>query len=182
MKHRLKAGMVGGGRGAFIGAIHRMAMRLDDEIELVAGAFSADPEQSRLSGADLFLDPERVYPDYKTMASAEAKRAPGDRIDFVTVVTPNQLHFPVCTSFLEAKFNVVCDKPLTGSLAEALQLRDAVRRSRKVFVLTHNYTGYPMVKEARTLIRRGELGGIRKVVAEYSQGWLSTAIERAGQN
>ena len=173
--------MVGGGRGAFIGAVHRMAMRLDDEIELVAGAFSANGEQSRLSGEDLFLDPARVYPEYETMARAEGKRPCEERIDFVSVVTPNDLHFPVCSTFLEAGFNIVCEKPLTLTLSEALQLRDRVRASGKVFVLTHNYVGYPMIKEARSLISVGELGEIRKVVAEYAQGWLSGPIEREAQ-
>ena len=173
--------MVGGGRGSFIGAVHRMAMRLDDEIELVAGAFSSNAEQSRLSGEDLFIEPGRVYPNYETMALEETKRSAGDRIDFVSVVTPNHLHLPVCTTFLEAGFNVVCDKPLTLSLAEALQLRETMRKSGKVFALTHNYTGYPLVKEARELILAGEIGEVRKVVAEYFQGWLSTAIERDGQ-
>ncbi len=173
--------MVGGGPGSFIGAVHRMAMRLDDEIELVAGAFSANAEQSRRSGEDLFIEPGRVYPNYQTMALEETKRPAGDRIDFVSVVTPNHLHLPVCTAFLKAGFNVVCDKPLTLSLAEALQLRETWRKSGKVFVLTHNYTGYPLVKEAREMVLAGELGEVRKIIAEYSQGWLSTAIERGGQ-
>jgi predicted dehydrogenase len=173
--------MVGGGRGAFIGAVHRMAMRLDDEIELVAGAFSSRPEESRLAGEELFVRPERIYPDYETMAREEARRAADDRIDFVSVVTPNHLHFPICSTFLKAGFNVICEKPLALNLAEAVRLRETVRESKKVFVLTHNYTGYPMVKEARSLIRSGNLGEIQKVVAEYSQGWLSWPIERDGQ-
>src|SRR5690349_12826392 len=133
MQRRLKAGMIGGGNGAFIGAVHRMAMRLDDEIELVAGAFSSSAEQSRLSGQDLSVDPGRTYPDYESMALEEGKRPRGDRIDFVSVVTPNHLHFPVCATFLKAGFNVVCDKPLAISLAEALELREIVRKSGKVF-------------------------------------------------
>src|ERR1051326_4264540 len=180
MKDRLRAGMVGGGRGAFIGGVHRMAMLLDDEIELVAGAFSSDVEHSRLSGKDLGLDPRRIYPDYLAMAAAEAKCPHDERVDFVTVVTPNWLHFPVCTTFLKAGFNLVCDKPVTLDLGEALELQKAVRENGKVFVLTHNYTGYPMVKEARTLVRGGELGEIRKVVTEYCQGWLHQPLERAG--
>lgn len=181
MKRKLRAGMVGGGRDAFIGGVHRMAMRLDGAIELVAGAFSSDPGKSRRSGEDLFLNPRRVYSDFKTMAAEEAKLPVGERIDFVSVVTPNRLHVPVCRAFLEAGFNVVCDKPLAFHLDEALALREVVRKSGKVFVLTHNYTGYPIVKEARALVRRGELGEIRKVVVEYHQGWLSNPIEREGQ-
>ncbi len=181
VKRRLKAGMVGGGRDAFIGGVHRMAMRLDGEIDLVAGAFSSDPEKSRLSGEKLRLDPRRVYPDYRTMATAEAKLPPNERIDFVSVVTPNWTHTPVCEAFLEAGFHVVCDKPLGVNLTEAVALREVVRRTSRVFALTHNYTGYPMVKQARELVRSGELGVIRKVVAEYPQGWLGEAIDQQGQ-
>ena len=151
MKRRLKAGMVGGGRDAFIGGVHRMAMRLDGKIDLVAGAFSSNPEKSKLSGEDLFLDPKRVYADYRTMAAEEAKLPVGERIDFVSVVTPNRTHVPVSKAFLEAGFNVVCDKPLAFNLEEALSLREVVKRTGKIFALTHNYTGYPMVKQAREL-------------------------------
>jgi predicted dehydrogenase len=174
-------GMVGGGRDAFIGNVHRMAARLDGEIELVAGAFSSNPEKAKRSGEDFFLDPWRVYPDYQTMAQAETRLPAGQRIDFVSVVTPNHLHFPVATAFLEAGFNVVCDKPMTFDLKEALTLRDLVKRCGKVFAVTHNYTGYPMVKEARELVRRGALGTILKVIAEYSQDWLRGPIDVAGQ-
>lgn len=177
MKRSLKAGMVGGGPEAFIGGVHRMAMRLDGEIELVAGAFSAAAEKSRLFGEELLLDPARVYPDYKIMADKEAKLPVGERIDFVTVVTRNRMHVPICRAFLEAGFHVVCDKPLAVNLEEALALREVVRQTGLLFALTHNYTGYPLVKQARALVRKGELGKIRKVVAEYSQGWLSQAIE-----
>ena len=166
-------GMVGGGRDAFIGGVHRMAARLDGKIDLVAGAFSANAEKSRLSGEDLGLDPKRVYADYETMAKTEASLPEDQRIDFVSIVTPNNTHFPVAKAFLEAGFNVVSDKPMTFDLAEAIQLRDLVKRAGKVFALTHNYTGYPMVKEAREMVRKGELGKILKVVAEYPQGWLS---------
>ena len=158
-----------------------MAIRLDGRIDLVAGAFSSNPEKSRLSGEDLLLDPKRVYSDYKTMAADEAKLPFGERIDFVSIVTPNRMHVPVATAFLEAGFNVVCDKPLAFNLEEALALREVVRRSGKVFALTHNYTGYPMVKEARELVRRGELGDIRKVITEYPQGWLSKPLDFEGQ-
>jgi predicted dehydrogenase len=173
MKQKLKMGMVGGGRDAFIGGVHRMAARLDGKIDLVAGAFSANAEKSRLSGEDLGLDPKRVYADYETMAKTEASLPEDQRIDFVSIVTPNNTHFPVAKAFLEAGFNVVSDKPMTFDLAEAIQLRDLVKRAGKVFALTHNYTGYPMVKEAREMVRKGDLGKILKVVAEYPQGWLS---------
>jgi predicted dehydrogenase len=172
--------MVGGGRDAFIGGVHRMAMRLDGKIELVAGAFSSNPEKAKLSGEDLLLDPKRVYPDYGTMATEESRLPAGQRIDFVSVVTPNRTHVPVAKAFLEAGFNVVCDKPLAFNLEEARALRDVVRKTGKLFALTHNYTGYPMVKEARELVRNGELGEILKVVAEYPQDWLSKPIDQEG--
>jgi len=180
MTRKLKAGMVGGGRDAFIGGVHRMAMRLDGKIELVAGAFSSNPEKAKLSGEDLLLDSKRVYADYHTMAREESRLPAGERIDFVSVVTPNRTHVPVAKAFLEAGFNVVCDKPLAFDLDEALALREVVRKTGKVFALTHNYTGYPMVKEARELVRSGELGEILKVVAEYPQGWLIKPIEAQG--
>ena len=181
MKRKLKMGMVGGGRDELIGNVHRFAARLDGEIELVAGAFSADPEKAKRSGGDFLLDPKRVYSDYRTMAPAEASLPVDQRIDFVSIVTPNHLHFPVATAFLETGFNVVCDKPMTFDLKEALELRDLVKRSGKVFVLTHNYTGYPMVKEARDLVRRGVLGTVLKVVAEYPQDWLLSPVDAEGQ-
>ena len=174
-------GMVGGGRDAFIGAVHRHAASIDGQIEFVAGALSADPEKARLSGEDLLLDPTRVYASYEEMAQREAALPEDRRIDFVSIVTPNHLHYPVARTFLEAGFSVVCDKPMTHSLAEAIQLRDLVRTTGKVFALTHNYTGYPMVKEARAMVRDGKLGTIRKVVSEYRQGWLSTDLENTGQ-
>src|SRR5246500_1026737 len=181
MKRKLNAGMVGGGRDAFIGGVHRMAMRLDGKIDLVAGAFSSDPHKSRLSGEDLLLDPKRVYADYRTMAIEEGRLPAAERIDFVSVVTPNRTHVPVAKAFLGAGFNVVCDKPLAFNLEEALALQEVVKKTGKVFALTHNYTGYPMVKEARELVRSGELGEILKVVVEYPQGWLSKPIDEAGQ-
>jgi predicted dehydrogenase len=180
MKRKLKAGMVGGGREAFIGGVHRMAMRLDGQIELVAGAFSSNPEKSRLSGEDLLLDPNRVYPDYKTMVERELKLPVGERIDFVSIVTPNRTHVPVAKAFLEAGFNVVCDKPLSFNLEEALDLEKVVKKTGKVFALTHNYTGYPMVKEAREFVRKGDLGDLLKVVVEYPQGWLINLVEEEG--
>jgi predicted dehydrogenase len=170
-------GMIGGGRGAFIGAVHRMAAALDGQIELVAGCFSSDPEKSRASGADLWLDPARVYGSYQEMARSEAALPPGRRVDFVSIVTRNDTHFAVARTFLQAGFNVICDKPLAYNLAQAKQLRTLVRRSGKVFALTHNYTGYPMVKEARALVGSGRLGRILKVVTEYPQGYAITALE-----
>ncbi len=173
--------MVGGSLDAFIGNVHRMAMRLDGQVELVAGAFSSSSEKSRLTGEGLFLDPRRVYADYHTMAAAEAKLPAEERIDFVSVVTPNRIHAAVATTFLEAGFHVVCDKPLAFDLQEALALQRIVHQTGRVFTLTHNYTGYPMVKEARARIRQGELGDLRKVVVEYPQGWLSLPIDAQGQ-
>ena len=173
--------MVGGGPGAFIGAVHRMAAALDGEWELAAGAFSASPERSREQGRELGLDPARVYGDYRDMAMAESALGPeGGAIDAVGVVVPNRLHRPVATAFLEAGFHVVCDKPLTTTVAGARKLRDTVVRTGRVFALTHNYTGYPMAKEARRQVRAGRLGTVRKVVAEYAQGWLSDRLEDTG--
>ena len=180
-QRKLRFGMIGGGRGAFIGAVHRIAATMDGRAELVAGAFSADAKRSKLSGADLGLDPARVYGSYVAMAKAEAAMPAARRLDFVVIVTPNHQHFPPAKLFLEAGFNVVCDKPLGLSLAEAKALRRIVARTKKVFVLTHNYTGNAMVKQARDLVRAGKLGALRKVVVEYPQGWLSTALEKTGQ-
>lgn len=181
MKRKLKMGMVGGGRDAFIGSVHRMAANLDGQIELVAGAFSSDPDKSRLSGEDLYLDPARVYGSYEEMAEKESGLPEGERIDFVSIVTPNHMHFPVAKCFLEAGFHVVCDKPMTFNVEEAVELKAIVDKSGKVFALTHNYTGYPMVKEARELVRSGKLGRILKIVAEYPQGWLIKNIDEEGQ-
>jgi predicted dehydrogenase len=180
MKRKLRYGMVGGGQNAFIGAVHRMAANLDGQIELVAGAFSSDAKNSRTTGEQLFLNPARVYKTYEEMAKREAALPENERIDFVSIVTPNFLHAPVATAFLKAGFHVVCDKPMTLDLKEAKALREIVRKSGKVFALTHNYTGYPMVKEARELVRNGKLGTILKVVAEYPQGWLLDRLETTG--
>ena len=177
---RLRMGMVGGGPGAFIGDVHRRAACIDGDVELVAGAFASDAARSRRKGRELGLSPGRVYASYADMAAGERARPAGDRIDFVSVVTPNHLHFPVAMAFLEAGFHVVCDKPMTVTVDEARELRRAVRKSGRVFALTHNYTGYPMVKLARDLVRRGDLGPLRKVVVEYPQGWLATRLERTG--
>jgi predicted dehydrogenase len=173
--------MIGGGRGAFIGGVHRIAAAMDGKAELVAGAFSSDPERSKDSGADLFLDPSRVYGSYREMARAEAAMPADRRLDFVVIVTPNHQHFEPARLFLESGFNVVCDKPVTFNLDQARRLRAVVRKTGKVFALTHNYTGNAMVKQARELVAKGSLGVIRKVVVEYPQGWLAGALERTGQ-
>jgi predicted dehydrogenase len=180
LNRKLRMGMVGGGRGAFIGAVHRMAAALDGQIELVAGCFSADPARSKASGADLHLNPRRVYATFQEMAAAEAALPADQRIDFVSIVTRNNTHFAVAATFLEAGFNVICDKPLAYTLEEAKKLRAIVQRSGKVFALTHNYTGYPMVKEAREMVRAGRLGRIMKVVVEYPQGYAITALGNKG--
>ena len=179
MNRKLRMGMVGGGRGAFIGAVHRMAANLDGKIELVAGAFSSSPEKSKLSGEDFFLDPERVYDSYQDMAEKEAARE--DKVDFVSIVVQNHLHFDVAKTFLEAGFNVICDKPMTRTLEEARALRDIVDETGQIFCLTHNYTGYPMVKEAKRMVKDGEIGRILKIVAEYPQGYAVGDVEGDGQ-
>lgn len=179
LQRKLRMGMVGGGRGAFIGAVHRMAANLDGKIELVAGCFSSNPEKSRLSGEDLYLDPTRVYTSYAEMAAAEAALPVGQRIDFVSIVTRNDLHYAVAKAFLEVGIHVICEKPLAFSLAQAKELREIVKTSGCVFALTHNYTGYPMVKEARALVQEGKLGRILKIVAEYPQGYAITALNDA---
>ncbi|MFL2938343.1 MAG: Gfo/Idh/MocA family protein [Opitutales bacterium] len=176
MKRKLRMGMVGGGRGAFIGGVHRRAAALDGEIELVAGAFSSDPKKSALSGKDFYLKPSRVYASYQEMAEKEKALPENERIDFVTIVVQNFLHFEVAKTFLEAGFNVICDKPVTLDLEQARELRTIIKKSKKVFALTHNYTGYPMVKLARQMIRKGELGELIKVVCEYPQGYAITAL------
>jgi predicted dehydrogenase len=173
--------MVGGGKDSFIGAVHRMAVNLDGQVDLVAGCLSSSEEKARLSGEALFLATDRTYTSFTEMAKKEAALPEGERIDFVSIVTPNHMHLPVALAFLEQGINVVCDKPMTLTLDEAKTLRDAVQRSGKIFALTHNYTGYPMVKEAREIVRRGEIGKILKIVAEYPQGWLLDEIEATGQ-
>jgi predicted dehydrogenase len=177
MNRKLRMGMVGGGRGAFIGAVHRMAANLDGKIELVAGCFSSNPEKSKLSGEDFFLDPSRVYTSFEEMAKSEGALPPGERIDFVSIVTRNDLHFAVAKAFLEAGIHVVCEKPMAFSLAEAKELKKIVDQSGLVFALTHNYTGYPMVKEARAMVKAGKLGRILKIVAEYPQGYAISALK-----
>ena len=176
LDRKLRMGMVGGGRGAFIGGVHRMAAALDGKIELVAGAFSSNPEKSKLSGEDLMLDPNRVYASYQDMATQEAALPADQRIDFVSIVARNDLHYDVAKAFLDAGINVICEKPLAFSHEQGKQLAAAVKDSGKVFALTHNYTGYPMVKEAKAMVAAGKLGRILKVVAEYPQGYASSAF------
>lgn len=177
IQRKLRMGMVGGGRGAFIGGVHRMAAQLDGKIELVAGCFSSNPETSRLSGQDLFLEPTRVYHSYEEMAQREAALPVGERIDFVTVVVRNDLHFAVVKAFLKAGIHVVCEKPLAFSSEEGKEMERLVKASGLIFALTHNYTGYPMVKEARAMVKAGKLGKILKIVAEYPQGYAITALK-----
>lgn len=172
--------MIGGGPGAFIGAVHRMAAALDGEFELVAGAFSSSEEKSRQQGRELNLVDARVYGSWKRLLEREAGRPRGERMQAVVIVTPNALHYDMARRALELGFDVICDKPMTTTLEEAEDLCRRVRESGRMFVLTHNYTGYPMVKEARARVSAGELGRIRKVVVEYAQGWLATRLETAG--
>ena len=176
---RLRLGMVGGGQGAFIGAVHRIAARLDDRYELVAGALSSDPKRARASAAELRIAPERAYASFEEMAAKEAAR--DDGIDVVAIVTPNHVHHPAAKAFLEAGIHVICDKPMTTTVDDALDLVQTVRRTGLVFGLTHNYTGHPMAREARARVRAGELGAIRVVQVEYPQDWLTTKLEDTGQ-
>ncbi len=178
-KRRIRLGMVGGGPGAFIGAVHRIAARMDDHYELVAAALSSDPARSRSAAQDLHIAPDRAYGSYTEMAKAEGKRP--DRIEVVSIVTPNNMHYPMAKAFLEAGFHVICDKPMTTTLEEALDLAAIVRHTGSIFGLTHNYTGYPMVRQARQMIADGQLGKIRLVQVEYAQDWLATPLEQTGQ-
>ena len=176
---RIRLGMVGGGNEAFIGAVHRIASRIDDEYVLVAGALSSTPERAQASGRALGLDPARTYDDYVAMAKREARLKDG--IEAVAIVTPNHLHAPVAREFLRRGIHVICDKPLTASLPEAKKLAKAAADRGTVFVLTHNYTAYPMIRQARAMIAKGAVGKIRVVQVEYAQDWLATAIETTGQ-
>jgi predicted dehydrogenase len=180
-KRKLRYGMVGGGRDAFIGAVHRKAMALDGEYELVAGALSSDPKKAKASGSDLGLEPERNYGTWQEMLESELKLPENDRIDLVSIVTPNHVHFPVAHAFADAGIHVVCDKPLVHTSEQAKQLVKTVKKRDVVFAVTYNYTGYPMVKQARHMVQSGQLGEIRKVIAEYNQGWLATNLEKTGQ-
>ncbi len=176
---KIRLGMVGGGQGAFIGAVHRIAARIDGEYELVAGALSSDAARAAASAAELGIDASRSYASFAEMAKAEAKRADG--IEVVAIVTPNHVHFPAAKAFLEAGIHVICDKPLTSTLADAKKLAAIAAKSGKLFVLTHNYTGYPMVRQAREMVQKGMLGKLRLVHAEYPQDWLTEPIEQTGQ-
>ena len=171
----IRYGMVGGGQGAFIGGVHRMAARLDGQFLLVAGALSSDPQRAAASGRELGLDPERCYASFSDMAKAEAARPDG--IEAVSIVTPNHVHYPAARAFLDAGIHVICDKPLTSRLEDAKKLAQAAKSSGKLFVLTHNYTGYPMVRQAREMVANGLLGDIRVVHAEYPQDWMTEAVE-----
>lgn len=173
---KLRGGMIGGGPGALIGPVHRMAATLDGQADFVAGVFSSRPEKSKQAGQMLFLDPARVYDSYQAMAEAEAAKPPEERLDFVSIVTPNNTHFEIAKTFLDAGFHVICDKPMTFDLAQAKELERIANGSGRVFALTHNYTGYPMVKQARHVVRSGALGRVNKVVVEYPQGWLSAFL------
>ncbi len=174
---RIRLGMVGGGRDAFIGGVHRIAARIDDQFELVAGCFSSTAEKSLASAADLGVP--RAYASFAEMASREARRRDG--VEAVAIVTPNHMHAPIALQFLKRGIHVICDKPLTATLPEAKKLAKAAEASGAVFVLTHNYTGYPMVRQAREMVAAGELGDIRVVQVEYAQDWLSEPIEQTGQ-
>ena len=180
MNRKLRMGMVGGGPDAFIGAVHRLAALMDGQIELVCGAFSSRPEKSREAGNMLFLDPRRVYPSYREMIEKESQMSAEERMDFVSIVTPNHLHFEPAKLALEHGFHVVLDKPMTLTLEEARQLKDKVDQSGLILCLTHTYTGYPMVKEARHMVQSRQLGRIRKIYVEYPQGWLSMPLEKEG--
>ena len=177
---RIRLGMVGGGQGAFIGAVHRLAARMDDQYEFVAGALSSDAARSKASGEELGLAPDRIYTDFREMAKAEAKRADG--IQVVSIVTPNHMHYPAAKAFIEAGIHVICDKPLSLNLREALALEKLLGKKKDViFALTHNYSGYPMIRQARAMVAAGELGDIRLVHGEYPQDWLTTDLEKSGQ-
>ena len=181
MSRKLRMGMVGGGAGSFIGGVHRKAAAIDGMIELVCGAFSSTPEKSISSGKALYLDASRCYGSFEEMIQKE-KQLPEDvRMDFVSIVTPNHMHFPPAKLALENGFHVVCDKPMTLTLDEALALEKIVTKSGKLFALTHNYTGHPLVKQAKAMVANGDLGNIRKIQVQYLQGWLTTSLEATGQ-
>ncbi|ODT19358.1 MAG: oxidoreductase [Mesorhizobium sp. SCN 65-12] len=175
---RIRLGMVGGGKGAFIGAVHRIAARIDDQFDLVAGALSSDPTRAKASAAEIGIAPDRAYGSFEEMARAEAARPDG--IEAVSIVTPNHMHAPAAEAFLAAGIHVICDKPITTTVDEARELVELVKASGKVFVLTHNYTGYPMIRQARAMVAAGELGDIRVVQAEYPQDWLTERAELSG--
>jgi predicted dehydrogenase len=181
MARKYRFGMVGGGRGAFIGAVHRIAAQMDGKAEIVCGVFSNSRRKSLDTGMLLNLPADRVYRAYRDMFKIEAKLPEDQRMDFVVIATPNNMHYPVAMAALDNGFHIVCDKPMTLNLDEAINLAQKAERSRLLFMLTHNYTGYPMVREARDLVAKGKLGRIRRVVVEYPQGWLATRLETSGQ-
>lgn len=180
MERKLRMGMIGGGRGAFIGAIHRIALNMDGLVELKAGALSVDANEAIESGKDLFLDSDRVYTNYKEFFEKESQAPKDEKLDFVTIVTPNFAHFEPAMMALENGFNVIIEKPMTLTLEQAKQLKEKVKETGLVLCLTHTYSGYPMVKQAREMVKSGKLGKIRKVIVEYLQGWLSEPTEREG--
>lgn len=180
MDRKLRMGMVGGGKDAFIGAVHRIAAFIDGKIELVCGAFSVDPETSQLSGKELFVNPDRVYGSFEEMIEKEAELPESERMDFLTIVTPNFLHFAPAKLALLKGFDVVVEKPMTLTLEEALELQKIVEETGRTLCLTHTYSGYPMVKQARAMVKKGHFGAIRKVIVEYPQGWLSRLTEKEG--
>lgn len=180
MKRKLRMGMVGGGKDAFIGAVHRIAAFMDGKIELVCGAFSINPQVAKESGEELFVDPSRVYDTYEEMIEKEAALPADIRMDFLTIVTPNFIHFAPAKLALENGFDVVIEKPMTVSLEEAKELKEIVEKTGRTLCLTHTYSGYPMVKQAKAMIKAGHFGKIRKIVVEYPQGWLSRLSEREG--
>ena len=180
MNQRIKLGMVGGGQGAFIGAVHRIASRIDDRYELVAGAFSSNPEKSLASGKELGISADRNYKDYLEMASKESER--NDKIDAVAIVTPNHMHHPIAMAFIEKGFHIICDKPLAMNLKECEELVKATKEKDIIFALTHNYTGYPMIRNAKAMCEQGDLGNIRVIQAEYAQDWLTEDIENKSES
>ena len=180
-KRKLRMGMVGGGQGAFIGSVHRIAAAMDQQVDFVAGCFSRDFENTKTTGKQLYLNSARCYQTYREMAESEAKLPDEQRIDFVSIVTPNESHFPIAKSFLQAGIHVVCDKPMTYTLEEAQELVNIVEETGLVFALTHNYTGHPLVRHARHLFSSGEMGTVRKVIVEYLQDFLMYPHEKEGQ-
>ncbi|CAM5770719.1 oxidoreductase [Labrys miyagiensis] len=176
---RVRYGMVGGGEGAFIGAVHRLAARMDDDYVFVAGALSSTPEKALRSGEALGLDPARIYPDFQTMAQKEKRRKDG--IEAVSIVTPNHMHAPAAEAFIRAGIHVICDKPVTTTLKDALKLKKLAEEKGVIFAVTHNYTGYPLIRAAREMVKAGDLGEIRLIQVEYPQDWLTTNIEQTGQ-
>jgi predicted dehydrogenase len=177
----LQLGMIGGGQGAFIGAVHRHAAALDGRWRFVAGALSATPEKSLASARALGLPADRSYGSWRDLIAGERKRPAEDRVDAVTVVTPNATHFEICSGLLEAGLNVIVDKPMVTTVEHARSLKAAAKKSGRILAVTYNYTGYPMVRQAAAIVRSGDLGPIRKVIVEYHQGWLATALEKTGQ-